>query len=280
MGHGGETRRPTTPKSNKQRAANQAVTIKLVNGDDIQAIRTSYDAKLSDLKAVIKDVWGKKMRIKFRDEEEDFISIRRQQDLTNVMNSLASIKSTRLRLTLSSEEAPSPPAPVTDFELLNTVAVPCLVVNPQGTLHYANSAMKQLLPQECVGQPIGRILAGDVRVNAGGAFEAPMLPFTFASQHVLYSSIAGIVESGYLSVTEREINNIKFLIGTIAHYGLPTCLSWLQQERESLDRCSVPGVAIDPTGIVIAWNSAATSFFGYACSSIVFLFSFLHGLMT
>ena len=258
-------RRRSTASPKQPSTPTGKLTVKLVCGDEIHAIRAGFDLDLLDLKKQIRELYGKKMKLKYRDDEEELVTIKRPSDLSDLLVEINSTGSNRLRLYLfpereegsNSSDVPetglAPVDPRARMSVFDAIPVPTVVADDSGIIRFANVAFAAEAGQPAVlGRPVETVM---VDPETPGSF-------FFNNKRVLYLKSDGSVADADLSVSELTLDSVRFKVGTLLSPRLSESEMLQKQEREALSLLLEPAAMIDTTGSVIGWNSAATKMFG------------------
>lgn len=271
--------------SNSSASANGPVhvTLKLVNGKDIRALRVPMSITFSELRRSVKEIFGHRMRLKYKDDDGDFVSIRRQQDLLDMFSDMQMASKTRQRIFVSS---PSESAEETDaaddakakavFSLFDVLLDSIIVINDEGIVQYCNNSFEKLTgysSKEVISKNITVIMTDEYKRTHDAYLKSYLRTRTpkiiGAGRDVVFQRKDGSVGTLFLEVTEKLIGEKSYFFGTMKKVVESQRRSVLQIEREVLDRLTVPAIIIDHKGTIHGFNQAASQFLGYQLVEVV-----------
>lgn len=268
----------------KDSSANSAqVTIKLVYGKDIRAIRIPMDMKYSELRHAVKEQYGQRMRMKYKDEDGDYVSIRRQQDLIDMFSDMQMDNRTRQRIFVTPSKESENVRDKEDsakamavFQMFDVLLDALIAISDEGIVQYCNPAFEKLTgwtSKELISKNITTIMTEEYKRTHDAYLKTYLKTRTSkiigVGRDVVYQKKDGSVGTVHLEVTEKLIGDRSYFFGTLKKPVDKVMKSILQMEREVLDRLVVPAIIIDHKGTIHGFNNAASSLLGYQLVDVV-----------
>jgi len=258
------------------------VTLKLVHGKDIRAMRVPMSITFSELRRSIKELFGHRMRLKYKDDDGDYVSIRRQQDLLDMFSDMQMEGRSRQRVFVSASKETTESLAAEDekakavFSMFDVLLDAVIVINDEGIVQYCNSAFEKLTgysSKEVTSKNITVIMTEEYKRTHDAYLKTYLRTRTSkiigVGRDVVFQRKDGSVSTLFLEVTEKLIGDKSFFFGTMKKPVETQARSVLQIEREVLDRLMVPAVIIDQRGTIHGFNNAATQLLGYQLVDVV-----------
>lgn len=259
------------------------VTLKLVNGKDIRALRVPMSITFSELRRSIKELFGHRMRLKYKDDDGDYVSIRRQQDLLDMFSDMQLEGRTRQRIFVSASkesneaaEAESDAKAKAVFAMFDVLLDAIIVINDEGIIQYCNSSFEKLTgysSKEVISKNVTVIMTEEYKRTHDAYLKTYLRTRTSkiigVGRDIVFQRKDGSVGTLFLEVTEKLIGDKSYFFGTMKKPVETQTRSVLQIEREVLDRLMVPAVIIDGRGTIHGFNQAASQLLGYQLVDVV-----------
>lgn len=247
--------------------------------DEIRAIRIKQDCTLSEVKKKIKQEFGQRLRLKWKDEDGDEIPIRKDRHWKSVM--AAGLRSGSVKIILSEKSDTLINSSETD--VLETLVDGVIIIDSKGTIFYLNRAAERTW-----GYSRTELLGQNVKM---------LMPQEYSDSHDQYlanylrTGVAKIIGSGrkvqgkrrdgstfpaYLSISETKISGRHTFTGTVRDLtgkeplagGAAASLAAAAQFT-LLENLLDTAIVIDSNGIIQFFNRQATALFGYTPADVI-----------
>lgn len=258
----------------------ERIVFRVHHHKDVHMIKYDKNLTFKALRRQIKDHFGGKFRIKFKDNDGELLSMKREADLAECIKGAQFRGVSRIKLYLSerdsgqvaTEKETVAKARNDMFEFFDCILDPVIIISELGIVQYCNSKVKNVLgytPQELTGQNVSVICPPDVRPFHDAYLKTYLKTgvsrIIGRGRNVVACDKEGALVPVNLELSERTMASGKvYWIGVLkAVQANAVEKSLLQQEREVLDTLIVPAIIIDEKGCIHGFNQTACKFFGY-----------------
>lgn len=265
----------------RPRTTLERLAFRIHHNKDVHLIKYDKNLTFKSLRRQIQDHFGGKFRIKFKDNDGELLSMKREADFAECVKGAQYRGSSRVKLYLSerdssqvaTEKETTAKARSEMFEFFDCILDPVIIISELGIIQYCNSKVKAMLgytAQEMIGQNVKIICPADVKPfhdeYLKSYLKTGVSRIIGRGRNVVACDKDGALIPIHLELSERTMANGKvYWIGVLKPVQASAVekKSLLQQEREVLDTLIVPSIIIDEKGSIHGFNKAASKFFGY-----------------
>lgn len=263
---------------------NERLYFKLHYKDDVQGIKVPQSISLKELRQEVKALFNQRMRIKYKDDEGDLVSLRREADLSALIREMQVENKRTMKFYLTptevvstAEKEKADAVKTQMFALFDIMLDPVVIINESGIVQYMNAAGESLTgykPNELIGSNVSKLMTDEYAKYHDGYLKnylkTKQSKIIGNGRDVVLQKKDGGIVAIRLEVTEKLVGEKLYFFGTLkkAAENAPV-KSMLQQEREVLDTLIVPAVIIDEKGTIHGFNPAASKFLGYSLVEVI-----------